>query len=147
MINPNNCESSYKKALQRLQTANIRIGYANCDLNSGSMINWVCNEMSSALMWAMEAWLLVHGYSSDSSSGWGSMRMQFREYAPETLWLKISNVPSKLNFLDAVLLGDPDIDCLPHWPIEKWKSEAYICLSDVKDIISKINEEVISDKA
>ncbi|GAN33204.1 MAG: hypothetical protein DYG83_02455 [Candidatus Brocadia sp. AMX2] len=145
MKNPNNCESSYKKALQKLQTANSCIDYANYGLNSGSMINWVCNEMGSALMWAMEAWLLAHGYSSDFSN-WGSMRMQFREYAPETLWLKISNVLSELNFLDVVLLGDPYIDCLPRWPIEKWKSEAYICLSEVKVIISKINEDVISNK-
>ncbi len=51
---------------------------------------------------------------------------------------------SRLNFLDVVLLGDPDIDWLPSWPIEKWKSEAHICLSDVKVIISKINEDIIS---
>lgn len=144
MINPNNCESSYKKALQKLQTAKNRTENAEYHLSSGNMFNWVCDEMKTALMWAMEAWLLAHGYSPDFGSGWGSMRMQFRKYAPENLYLKISDLLSRLNFLDVVLLGDPDIDWLPRWPIEKWKSEAHICLSDVKVIISKINEDIIS---
>ena len=92
MINPNNCESSYKKAIQKLQTAKNRTEYADYYLSSGNIINWVCSEMGSALMWAMEAWLLAHGYSPDFSSGWGSVRMLFRKYATESLYLKISHV-------------------------------------------------------
>lgn len=59
MIQPNNCESSYKKALQKLQTAKNWAEDADDYLNSGSAINWVCDKMSSALLWAMEAWLFT----------------------------------------------------------------------------------------
>lgn len=77
----------------------------------------------------------------------GSIRIQFRKYAPKDIGLKSANLLSQLNFLDVVLLGDPDIDYLPDCPIEKWESEAYICLSEVKAIIGKINEDVISSKS
>lgn len=71
-----------------MQTAKNRAEEADYYLNSGSAINWVCDKMSSALFWAMEAWLLSQGYSPDFRNGWGSIRIQFRKYAPKDIGVK-----------------------------------------------------------
>lgn len=138
-------QKNYKKLQQLMESAKCDLNKTERYLLSGEAINWVCDEITGALFWAINAWLLNKGITPDFGNGWHSMRTQFYNYAPQPLQLELSDLFAKLVYLDMDLMGDSSIEEPPSdWSIKKWKDEAYKCLVRAKEVVSTIEKECLA---
>lgn len=128
-----------------LTSADNYVANARRYLDSGEAVNWVCNEMNSALMWGMEAWLLKHGYTPNFGNGWHSMRVQFYENSPDNLRLKVSDCLSELTSLQFHLDSDLDSNEGVHISMEQWKEKTYACLKEVEEFVRVIEKDILND--
>lgn len=129
------------KIRQLLESAHNYLANARRYLDSGEAVNWVCDEIHSGLMWAMEAWLIRYGHNPNFGNGWYSMRAQFFEVAPQKLRSNIFDCLAKVNSLSYQLEGGLDFK-EPLLPIEKWKKDVYKCLAKAEEIIVTIEQDI-----
>lgn len=73
-------------------------------LDTGKAVNWVPQEISAAMYWAMDAWLRKCGYGAQYG-GYSVIRSRFMEVAPDHLRSKVMNCLAKATFLEHELEG------------------------------------------
>lgn len=115
-------------------------------LNLGEALNWVPQEISSAIYWSLEGWLNQCEVTPDFGNGWNSMFHQFYQLAPETLRSDASYILSKATFLEIELLGDPSgLESRPdEWTLDLWKTKANDLLLKAKQFIKSIEEDLLT---
>jgi hypothetical protein len=98
-------------------------------LESGNGINWVPGDLSSALYWAMEGWLVANGYEQDYGMGWHGTTSAFKEHASKALCDELLSCFRKAISLEYLLFGSGsnEEENLPS--LDEWKSMAYECLN------------------
>lgn len=114
-------------------------------LNSGEALNWVPQEISTAIYWAIEGWLNQCEYTPDFGNGWNSMYHQFRKFAPEKIHQESSYILSKVTFLEIELLGDPSgLETRPkEWTLDSWIIKANDILLKTRHFINNIEEDLL----
>lgn len=113
-------------------------------LKTGEAFNLVSNSLSTAILWAMEAWLKSHEHEIDRGEGWKGVRSAFKEAAPEDLKEKALNCLSNADSLDFFLFGDgTDPDWRP-LPMDEWEEKAYECLTKTEKVVNEIRNEICS---
>lgn len=89
-------------------------------LETRSALLRVCDNIYSAMMWAMEAWIIGKGHEPDRGNGWGSIHAQFLQLAPREI-----GGPASYCAAQAVMLNYDQEGGLDHkekpLPIERWE--------------------------
>jgi hypothetical protein len=60
-----------------IKAANSNLYNAGRYLESGDAVNWVPDALSTALLWAMEAWLKFNRHEIGHGRGWADTRRAF----------------------------------------------------------------------
>ena len=117
-----------------LKTARNDLRQAEKYLASGEAVNWVPGKLESAVMWAINAWLVANLH--EPKSDWQGMFFQFLEVAPKELASGAGEVLSSI----AMLEGSNGIG----W--ERWKagmlenaSGAGAAISSIESAINRLN--------
>jgi len=105
-------------------------------LDLGFGVNWVPDNLSAAIHWAMEGWLLIHGQTPKHGNGWFSVRVQFFEEAPEALREIVSDCLAMSSSLQFHL--DPIDDFMEPLPFEEWEKQAYKALDLAEETVEKM---------
>jgi|Deesub1362A_J573_1020465.scaffolds.fasta_scaffold00027_177 hypothetical protein len=103
-------------------------------LESGEAVNWVPDSLSTALLRAMEAWLMAHGHKWNRGQGWEGLRSAFIDVAPEKLRSEVMYCLGKATFLEYDLEGGFEHK-EPILPLKEWKKEAYECLEKMEKVV------------
>jgi uncharacterized protein (UPF0332 family) len=110
-------------------------------LETGNAVNWVYDEIYTAVMWAMEAWLLGKGYSPNKGGGWRSIHYQFLQLAPDDIRNPVSYCASRAVMLDYDLQGGFDHKEEP-MPFERWKELAFELIGKAEEGIVAIEKDI-----
>ncbi|WP_028588156.1 hypothetical protein [Desulfocurvus vexinensis] len=103
-------------------------------LETSEAVNWVAQELGSALLWAMSAWLLANGHEAAPGGSWAGTRLAFENEGPPGLRAQVLSCHAKVRCLDVDLLGGLD-DTLPEMPLDQWKMEAFTCLERTEEAV------------
>lgn len=117
-------------------------------LKSGKGINWIPDNISTAVYYAVEGWLNQCGYTEHFHNNWEVIYRVFRKYAPQELLPESSYILSKSIFLENELMGDSlemEFD-MKKWSIESWKEDVHALILRTKDFIEKIEEDLSSQR-
>jgi len=124
-----------------IRAAESNISNARRYLESGNAINEVPDSLGTALLWAMEAWLLSNGYKFSHGKGWADTREAFMNSGPAELRSWVISFCAKVNFLEGDLMGDVD-DTVPVTPIALWETKAYACLEKADKVINELFTDI-----
>lgn len=103
-------------------------------IETGEAINWVPDSLSTALLWAMEAWLMANNFEVNRGKGWDGTREAFWNVAPAELRSQVMSCYAKITFLVYDLEGGfKRKEPLPSR--EEWKKSASKCLEDAEMVI------------
>lgn len=106
-------------------------------LETGEAANWVPDSLSAALYWAMEAWLMAHGYEVDRGRGWEGTRSAFMDNAPGQLRSEVMYCLSETSFLQYDVEGGFDHK-EPLTPMDMWKETAHECLEETEKVVQHL---------
>ena len=112
---------------------------ARLALKTGHCINYVADDLGSAVMWAMEAWLMAHGHDY-IHAGWGATQTAFAEHGPADLYQRARKRLLDSARLEYALLGDPD-DPSPPLPLAEWKIKANDFLEQTERVVNDLLAE------
>lgn len=122
-----------------ISSAEKDITDARRHLEKGCGVNWVCDEIYSAMVWAMEAWIIGKGYEPDTRNGWSSIHVQFSQLTPKKL-RPASYCAAKAVMMDYELQGGPDYNEKPI-PFAKWKKMAFELIDKAEQCIIAIEKD------
>ena len=135
-------KSALMKAKDCLNAARKNLYSVRRHLESGYGINWVPDELSTAALWAIEAWLIAMGHKR-SGMDWAKIRLKFKDVAPKDLYDHFDNCMAGASSLDFYLFGDSaEVDGWPPFDPDKWKKDAWQCLEDTERLVERITREV-----
>lgn len=120
-----------------IRAAENNLSNARQYLESGEAVNWVANSLSTALLWAMEAWLLSSGYKINHGKGWADTHEAFMNNGPAELRSRVRSCYAEAHFLEVDLMGGVD-DTVPVTPIAIWKTKASACLEKAENAINEL---------
>lgn len=104
-------------------------------IKSGHGLNWIPDELSTAIHWAMQGYLIQKGINPDTVNGWNSMRIQFSKCSSKSLASEGSYLLSAANRLEYDMF---EIE------IDEWISQASNLLSREKEFIKSMQDELLS---
>ena len=113
-------------------------------LESGEAVNWVADNIGSALNWAMEGWLIAKGHQISHGRGWESTREAFLKDGPLRLRSRITGLYAETIFLDFELMGDSYTK--PSLSMDDWKAKAHGCLEKTEQAVNQLLTDIESDK-
>ncbi len=128
------------------ESAICYVDNANRWLNLGEALNWIPQEISTAVYWSLEGWLNQCKIAPDFGNGWNSMFHQFYKLAPETLRSDASYILSEATFLEIELLGDPSgLETRPEErTLDLWKSKVDDLLLKAKQFIKNLEKDLLA---
>jgi len=123
------------------------IDSAKSDLNKGrrwlesdQTAHWTPNELSTAVYWAVQAWLMASDIPLDNGNGWASMYMQFYSEAPKNL-VKIANTSlAYASYLEFQIQGADDYQ--ESIPMSEWRLRAAETVQMVERVINEIEKDI-----
>lgn len=113
-------------------------------LESGEAVNWVADNIGSALDWAMEGWLIAKGHQISHGRGWESKREAFSKIGPLGLRSRITGLSAEAIFLDFELMGDSNTS--PTLSMDEWKALAHECLKKAEQTVRQLFVDIESDQ-
>lgn len=121
-----------------LSFAKASLGRAKNYLASGRAINWICHEIESAMLWAMEYWLRLKGHEPDVGNGWFSMRRQFHTLAGSRSIEGLYDCAIQAHVLEIRLEGGielPEEENYEAWDMKAWLKEVATCLMQAENLL------------
>jgi hypothetical protein len=109
-------------------------------LESGQAVNWVADKLCSALLWAMEGWLIAKGHQISHGRGWADTREAFLKNGPFGLRSQLIPLYAKARHLEFELMGD--IDTRPTLPMAEWQVKAYVCLETTEKAVHQLLADI-----
>lgn len=120
--------------------ANNDLDNARRYLESGQAVNWIGDKLCSALLWAMEGWLIAKGHQISHGRGWADTYETFLKNAPLGLRSQFKPLYAKARYLEFQLMGD--IDTSPTLPMVEWQAKAHACLETTETAIHQLLSEI-----
>jgi hypothetical protein len=109
-------------------------------LEIGQAVNWVPNELQTAVLWAMEGWLSARNYEVIRSSGRIDTLKAFGNSAPPELYAKASRCYFKASSLEYQLEGGFDHE-EPIPPMDVWLESAFNCLEECERAVALLKRD------
>jgi len=116
-------------------TADTRLADVERYIKSGDGFNWIPDEISSAIHWAIQGYLNHKEITPTNGSDWHSLTLQFCENSSQSLASEASYLLSTASRLEFEMF---EID------YDEWMSEAKGLLSRTKELIKAIQIELFS---
>ncbi|RJP37131.1 MAG: hypothetical protein C4548_14840 [Desulfobacteraceae bacterium] len=109
-------------------------------LEIGQAVNWVPDRLQSAVLWAMDGWLLARNFEVNRGLGWGATQQAFYKAAPPELYAKVSHCYSKALSLQYQLEGGFDHE-EPIPPMDVWLESAFKCLEESEIAVDLLTQD------
>lgn len=103
----------------------------------GNGFNWIPDELSSAIHWAMEGWLYHKGIEPNTGNGWHSIWLQFSECSSKSLVSEASYLLGAAAFLENEMFVIE---------LDEWMNKASNLLSRGKQFILAMQDELDRDE-
>jgi hypothetical protein len=108
-------------------------------LETRSAVFRVCDNIFSAMMWAMEAWLIGKGHSP--RNGWDSIRAQFFQLAPAGIKSPVSYCVAEAVMLNYDREGGEDHKEKPI-AFERWEKMVFGLIDKAEQCIVAIEKDI-----
>lgn len=111
-------------------------------LKIGEGTQWVADNLSTGLLWAMEGWVIARVGQISHGEGWNSTRLVFYKHATTDLCSQVESCYAEAVYLDFEFLGRDDE--LPPMPMDEWKAKILACLEKTENIVRQLINEAES---
>lgn len=119
---------------KRLKSFSERqLRYVESSIKSRDGMNWIPDELSTAILWLMEGYIAQKGIEPLAGNGWSSTKTQFSECSSKFLASESSSLLAKAYNLEFFMFETDT---------ELWLKDVEVVLSDVKDFIKAIENEL-----
>lgn len=131
------------KTFDCIGAAKNNLANARGFLESGEAVNWVADNLTSTLLWAMEGWLIAKGHQISHGRGWDDTREAFSKNGPIGLRSQLMTLCAEATDLEFELMGD--INTKSTIPMAEWKAKAYRCLEKTEEAVRQLLADIESD--
>ena len=123
-----------------IAAARRSLTHARRYLKTGEAVNWGCDNITSAIHWAMEGWLIGNGHHVTHRNGWLDTYQAFQKYAPDEFNAPLLKLYAQALYLEFVLMGDSDMR--PAISISEWEIKMRECLDNSEITINALLTEI-----